>query len=197
VQVGEWAHLRPGEHGRLAAILALRAPAGAGPATYAFAIFRTRETRPGWVPSLLRDGGVLPISAASLTGACRFTAASPIPRWTIPSAELLITEHTKIHSRSPVRSSPRPQPPDGTGAASALPRASHPAVTRDARQGGDGPSDTGPDHTLIDQPSTGVTTQHVRPHVARPPPAPPPCCDRISGDGLSPPVEPTAPHGAR
>ena len=30
-----------------------------------------------------------------------------------------------------------------------LPWASHPAVTHDARQGGDGPADTGPDHTLI------------------------------------------------
>ena len=29
-----------------------------------------------------------------------------------------------------------------------LPWASHPAVTHDARQGGDGPADTGPDHTL-------------------------------------------------
>src|SRR3954454_12526006 len=30
-----------------------------------------------------------------------------------------------------------------------LPRASHPTVTHDARQGGDDPFDTGPDHTLI------------------------------------------------
>lgn len=123
-------------------------------------VFRTRETRPGWVPSLLRGGGVLPISAASLIGACRFAAASPIPRWNIPSAELLITEHAKIHSRSPVRPSPRPPPPDGTGTASAFPWASHPAVTHGARQGGDGPSDTGPDHTLIDQPPNGATTHH-------------------------------------
>jgi hypothetical protein len=43
-------------------------------------------------------GGVLPTSAASLVGACRFPAASPIPRWNVPSAELLITEHAKIHS---------------------------------------------------------------------------------------------------
>src|SRR6185437_6297648 len=28
------------------------------------------------------------------------------------------------------------------------------------------------------------------------PPAPPSCCDRISGEGLSPPLESTAPHGA-
>src|SRR3954454_18332719 len=30
-----------------------------------------------------------------------------------------------------------------------LPRASHPTVTHDARQGGDDPFDTGPGHTLI------------------------------------------------
>jgi hypothetical protein len=29
------------------------------------------------------------------------------------------------------------------------------------------------------------------------PPAPPPCCDRVSGEGLSPPLDTTAPHGAR
>src|SRR5680860_965204 len=34
-----------------------------------------------------------------------------------------------------------------------LPWASHPAVTHDARQGGDGPADTGPDHTLINRTS--------------------------------------------
>ena len=38
--------------------------------------------------------------------------------------------------RRPVRSSPRPRPPDGTGSPSAFPRASHPADrTDDARQG--------------------------------------------------------------
>jgi hypothetical protein len=60
-------------------------------------------------------GGVLPISAASLIGACRFTTASPLPRCNLPPAELLITEHMKIHSRSPVRPFPRPSFPGGTG----------------------------------------------------------------------------------
>ncbi|MGX6605316.1 hypothetical protein ACWKSP_24740, partial [Micromonosporaceae bacterium Da 78-11] len=27
--------------------------------------------------------------------------------------------------------------------------------------------------------------------------APPPCCDRVSGEGLPPPLETAAPHGAR
>src|SRR5215217_3253373 len=58
--------------------------------------------------SLPRGGSVLPTSAASLIGACRFTTASPLPRCNLPPAELLITEQTKIHSRSPVRPFPRP-----------------------------------------------------------------------------------------
>ena len=80
-----------------------------------FSVFRTHETRPGWVPSLPRGGGVLPTSAASLIGACHFTTASPLPRCNLPPAELLITEHTKIHSRSPVRPFPCPSFPGGTG----------------------------------------------------------------------------------
>jgi len=42
--------------------------------------FRTCEKRPGWVPSLLRGGGVVPAIVTSMTGACRFTTASPLPR---------------------------------------------------------------------------------------------------------------------
>lgn len=40
-----------------------------------------------------------------------------------------------VHSRSLVRPSPHPRSSDGSRAASAFPRASHPAVTSDARQG--------------------------------------------------------------
>jgi hypothetical protein len=140
-------------------------------------VFRTHEMRPGWVPSLLRGGGVLPTSAASLVGACRFAAASPIPRWNLPPAELLITEHAKIHLRSPVRPSPRPSFPGGTGTLRLLPWASHPAVTHNARQGGDSPLDTGPDHILVKRPPVVVITHYVRHHVARLPPASPASCD--------------------
>ena len=51
-----------------------------GPDSVGFSVFPTHETRPGWVPSLPRGGGVLPTSAASLIGACRFPTASPLPR---------------------------------------------------------------------------------------------------------------------
>jgi hypothetical protein len=43
-------------------------------------VFRTHEIRPGWVPPILRGGGVLPVSVGSLPGTCRFTTASPIIR---------------------------------------------------------------------------------------------------------------------
>jgi hypothetical protein len=35
------------------------------------------------------------------------------------------------------------------------------------------------------------------PPRVRLPSAPPPCCDRVSGEGLSPPLDTAAPHGAR
>src|SRR5215204_5296394 len=68
---------------------------------------------------------------------------------------------------------PSPVDPGWNRNASAFPWASHPAVTHDARQGGNGPSDTGPDHVLVNRPPTGVTTHYVRHHVARLPSASP------------------------
>ncbi len=60
----------------------------------------------------------------------------PKPRHDIPSCEALLHgPSTGVYSRSPVRSSPRPRRRDGTSGASASPRASHPAVTGNARQG--------------------------------------------------------------
>lgn len=46
---------------------------------------------------------------------------------------------SRVHLRSPVRSSPRLWPPDGTVTLGLLPGASHPAVASDACPGGDGP----------------------------------------------------------
>ena len=51
-----------------------------GPDSVGVPMFRTHELRPGWVPPVPRDGGVLPTGAASPIGACRFPTASPIPR---------------------------------------------------------------------------------------------------------------------
>ena len=132
-----------------------------GPDLVGFSAFRTCEKRPGWVPSLLRGGGVVPATETSMTGACRFTTASPYPRCNIPSARVGITKHTKIHrvhpSGLPLAHRPRMERgPFGFSPGFA------PTVTHDARQGGDDPFDTGPDHTLINEPPIGVTTPHVR-----------------------------------
>lgn len=85
------------------------------------------------------------------------------PLWSAPAAsqrpalyptdtshrrEPLMTEHTKIHSRSPVRPLAR-HPRMERKRLRLPPWASHPAVTHDAREDGDSPTDTGPDHTLI------------------------------------------------
>src|SRR4051812_44113701 len=54
-----------------------------------------------------------------------------------------MTRHQpRVHSRSPARPSPRPWPPEGTRTLRLEPWAPHPAVTRDARQGGDRPPST-------------------------------------------------------
>ena len=101
---------------------------------------RARHDR-GGRPLYPGDGGVLP--ADRLVSSRRLplpSGQSLHPAGHIPSAGLERDEASSgVHSRSPVRSSPRLWPPDGTGALGLLPRASHPAVTRDARQGGDRP----------------------------------------------------------
>ena len=62
-----------------------------------------------------------------------------------PTGRVLSHEaSSRVHCRSPVRPSPCLSPPGGTGALGLLPGASHPAVTSDARPGGDGSSDTDP-----------------------------------------------------
>lgn len=95
--------------------------------------FPTSEIRPGWAPSLLRDGGALTAGRSSPAAACRFPAASPLPRCCLPSPRLPMTKHSRIHFHSPVRSSPCLWPPDGAGSLGLLPQASNPAVTSDAR----------------------------------------------------------------
>ena len=58
-----------------------------GPDSVGVPAFRTCETRPGWVPSLLRGDGVVPATETSMTGACRFTTASPLPPLQRPIGE--------------------------------------------------------------------------------------------------------------
>src|SRR6266536_200459 len=100
------------------------------------ATFGAHELRPGRVLPLPRDGGVLPTGQNPPVGACRFPAASPAPRYSIPSVGPYVTRRPAVHWCSPYRSSPCLWPRTG-GGSWAYPRASHLAVTHDARRGGD------------------------------------------------------------
>ena len=69
--------------------------------------FHTRETRPGWVPPLPRDGGALPAGRTSRPAPAASQRPVPAPRHCIPSTGARRNEtSTGVHSRSPVRSSP-------------------------------------------------------------------------------------------
>jgi len=99
----------------------------------------------GGCPLYPEDDGAHPGRGTCSTGACRSTAASPsIPATSNPSTGAPLRGINEGSSNSPVRSSPHPQPPDGPAAASAFPRASHPADQEpdDARRGGDRPTST-------------------------------------------------------
>ena len=51
--------------------------AASGPDPDGVSTFRTHEIRPGWVPSIPRDGGVLPAGRRSPAGACRLLSGQP------------------------------------------------------------------------------------------------------------------------
>jgi hypothetical protein len=110
-----------------------------GPDPDGVSAFRTHELRSGWVPSLLRDSGARPDRSRSPASARRITTACPCtPPQPSIHAGLWLTEHQpRVHASSPVRTSPRPWLPGWNESPSALRRASHPAITRGARRGGD------------------------------------------------------------
>jgi hypothetical protein len=91
--------------------------------------FHTYETRPGWAPSIPRDQRC-PHNRFVITG-CR-SSSPPTTRSSTrgihPAPRVNRHEASqRVHSRSPVRPSPRPVvPPGGAGALGLLPRASHP-----------------------------------------------------------------------
>jgi hypothetical protein len=108
--------------------------------------FRTYELRPGWAPSVPRGRRCSPRTGATSRPA---SAASrrpvPAPHQTSHRRGLRLTRHQpRVHTCSPVRSSPACDRPDGTGRPWAQTRASHPADQEpdDARRDGDRPSST-------------------------------------------------------
>ena len=116
-----------------------------GPDPDGVVTFHTVETRPGGCS--LNPGAAVFSAAGSESPAvaCRFAAASPAPSAT---SHLRGYRSRGIHqefAHSPVRPSPRLWRPDGAGALGLLPYASDPAVTSNARQGGDRPLSTGPE----------------------------------------------------
>jgi hypothetical protein len=111
------------------------------------ATFGAHELRPGRVLPLPRDGGVLPTGQNPPVGACRFPAASPAPRYSIPSVGALRDEASGSSLMFTLSVFPLPVAPDGKGSW-AYPRASHLAVTHDARRGGDEPWTLARDYTF-------------------------------------------------
>ena len=103
--------------------------------------FRTHEQRPGWVPSRPRGRRCpprpLPNARSPPAASQRRGPCTPV---LLPPAGAQRNEaSSRVHWRSPVRSSPCLWSPGGAGALGLLPEASHPAVTSDARPGGDRP----------------------------------------------------------
>jgi len=111
------------------------------------------------------------------------------PAGTSHRAELLITEHTKIHIRSPVRPFPRPPLPDGTRAASAFTLGFAPRGHPRRTPGQERPVNTGPDHTLINR--TSNRHDHSQRATSRRTAAPSftALLRQNGGEGLPPPLE--------
>jgi hypothetical protein len=112
--------------------------------------FRTHERRPGWVPSIPRGRRCSsPGRTASPPGVCRATTARPYhPAPTSHRARLCFTRHQRRFKRftRPIFPSPAAARME-RAAASAFPRASHPAGQEpdNARRGGDRPTEHGPE----------------------------------------------------
>ena len=140
------------------------------------------------------DGGALPTGDYPPAGTRRSSAASPYHpadashRRSQPSRGVIRGSLTFAHHPQDGRPLSRAGKPHDLPAGLLLahrhrmeqqrlrlrPQASHPAVTHDARRGGDGPSRTGPGTTPRPQPpSMAPPTSLMRPHVARTPRWPP------------------------
>src|SRR5512142_2180827 len=94
-------------------------------------------------------------STASPYGPARTSHLRGSPSRDVVRDSLTFTHHPKTAGRRPQAEKPWPPaglllacgPRMGHGPLRLLPRAPHPAVTRDARRGGDGPTRTGPGTT--------------------------------------------------
>jgi len=126
----------------------------------------------GGCPLYPGDGGALPASSDQPAGTCRLPAAGPyLPPAASHRRESFMTRRHRGFTHVHPSGLPQPVTPGWDRSPRALPWASHPAVTRSARQGGDSPLRTGPETTSptsADPPSTR-SAHRMRPRVARHP----------------------------
>ena len=160
-----WVILRPLENG---AFLTVGLPAAIWPPDpNGVVVLHMSKTRPGRAPPLPRGRWCAPGRRLSSGRHPPLSSGQSLqPRWNIPPAGLTFTRRQQGFTC--VRPSPRTagcrpragkpplpaglllacRPRMGQGPLRLLPRAPHPAVTRDARRGGDGPTRTGPGTAL-------------------------------------------------
>lgn len=94
----------------------------------------------GGCPLNPRDDDALPAGQARPASTRRLPAAGPCsPACPIPPAEVLMTRRHRGFTYLHPPGLPQPVAPRAERGPWALPRASHPAITHSARQGGDGP----------------------------------------------------------
>jgi len=112
-------------------------------------MLRMSKLRPGRAPPLLRGRRCAPDQRIRSDRRLPLSNGQSLqPHWNIPPAGVTVTKPQRRFTRvRPSRPSPCLWRPGGTGALGLFPWAPHPAVTRDARQGGDRPSRTGPGTT--------------------------------------------------
>jgi hypothetical protein len=131
--------------------------------------FRTRETRPGRVPSMPRGGGVHATGQVPPAAACRFPAASPAPRSDIPPPGAHFDEASSRGSLTLTRPVfPSPVTPGRDGESLGL----NPELRTSplpGRTSGWGRARTPARATPPTSPtSTSAATHHTRPRVAPP-----------------------------
>jgi hypothetical protein len=128
------------------------------------------KNRPGWVPSLSRDGGALPAGRPSPAGTRRLLWRPVLyPAKTSHLAGVALTRHHRGFTCFTRPAFPSPVAPGWSGDPWASPWASDPAVAHDARQDRDKPLSTGselhPQHRLTLQ--SDEFTCAMRPRVAQ------------------------------
>jgi hypothetical protein len=133
-----------------------------GPDPDGVSMFRTRETRPGWVPPMPRGRRCSPGLVH------RFSRRLPLPNGQslnpAPATHRAGTWITRCQRRFTIFTRPvfpSPVAPGWNGSPRASLRAPDPAVTSDARRSGDRPLSTGPELRCRHHPSTLLSSSSL------------------------------------